>query len=150
MATRPERRSAGQDRWGSGVKSTIFPLRDWRESAKSVRKIKGHETSFTVEPVHEGVERAVVSLEKTGAGQARRIVEPGGHAGLEFIERDGKLFMQIEGQEVQGNLVIDHTHPVATGPSQCDLDALNLLGQTRSYIVEIEGAESGAQIIRSK
>lgn len=26
MATRPERRSAGEDRWGGGVKSTIFHI----------------------------------------------------------------------------------------------------------------------------
>lgn len=69
----------------------------------------------------EGVESAVVSVENR-AGKARRIVVTGGRDGIEFIERDGKLFMQIEGQEVQVKRVIGHTHPVATGPSQGDLD----------------------------
>jgi hypothetical protein len=86
----------------SGTKVILnSPARTQTPPAKFVRELKpgekitdlvneGKSISWT-----EGVESAVVSLEKTGAGKARRIVVTGGHDGIEFIERDGNLFMQI-------------------------------------------------------
>jgi hypothetical protein len=66
------------------------------------------------------------------------------------IDRGGEELAASPFPHPQIKRVIGHTHPVPTGPSQGDLDILNKLGQTRSYIVEIGGAEPGAQIIRPK
>lgn len=91
-------------------------------------------------------EHAVVSLEGTGSGRIQRVIVSGGRDGIEFIERGGNLFVEMEGQLVQVRRVIGHTHPRVTGPSQGDLDALRMLGQTRSYIIELGGETSGTLI----
>jgi len=59
------------------------------------------------------------------------------------------LILEIEGETVEVKRVIGHTHPRATGPSDDDLKALRILGQTRSYIFEI-GGEAGGTLIRPK
>jgi hypothetical protein len=97
----------------------------------------------------EEAEHAVLSLERAGPGKYERVIVKGGRDGIEFVERGGKLFIEIEGKEVPVRRIIGHTHPRATGPSQGDLDALDLLGQSRSYIIEI-GGEPGGQVIRPK
>jgi len=94
-------------------------------------------------------EHAIISLERTGPGRIQRVVVSGGRDGIEFIERGGNLFIEMEGQLVQVRRVIGHTHPRVTGPSQGDLDALRMLGQTRSYIIEI-GGEPGGTLIRPR
>jgi hypothetical protein len=88
-------------------------------------------------------------LREAVLASTKRVIVKGGRDGIEFIERDGKLFIEIEGKEVQVQRIIGHTHPRATGPSQGDMDALSTLGQSRSYIIEI-GGEPGGQIIRPK
>jgi hypothetical protein len=97
----------------------------------------------------EEAEHAVISLERTGPGRIQRVVVSGGRDGIEFIERGGNLFIEMDGQLVQVRRVIGHTHPRVTGPSQGDLDALRMLGQTRSYIIEI-GGEPGGTLIRPR
>ena len=91
----------------------------------------------------------VQGLERTGPGTIQRVVVSGGRDGIEFIERGGNLFIEMDGQLVQVRRVIGHTHPRVTGPSQGDLDALRMLDQTRSYIIEI-GGESGGTLIRPR
>ena len=99
-------------------------------------------------------EHAIVSLEGTGPGRIQRVIVSGGRDGIEFIERDGKLFFTMQGQEVQVRRVIGHTHPIATGPSQGDLNVMSLLGlngkgQSRTYIIEI-GGDPGGTLVRPK
>jgi hypothetical protein len=97
----------------------------------------------------ENAEHAVVSLERTGPGRTQRVIVSGGPGGIDFIEQGGKLYIQMEGQMVQVQRVIGHTHPRVTGPSQGDIDALRTLGQSRTYIIEI-GGEPGGTIVRPK
>ncbi|WP_397570295.1 RHS repeat-associated core domain-containing protein [Schlesneria sp. T3-172] len=92
-------------------------------------------------------EHAIVSL--TGEGKIRRVVVSGGRDGIDFIQKDGKLFFEMDGRLVQVRRVLGHTHPRATGPSQGDLDVMKILGQSRSYIFEI-GGEPGGTIVRPK
>jgi len=92
-------------------------------------------------------EHAIVSL--AGEGRAQRVVVRGGRDGIQFIEEGGKLFFEMDGRLVQVRRVIGHTHPRVTGPSQGDLDVLDILGQRRSYIIEI-GGEPGGAVIRPK
>ncbi|WLD13371.1 RHS repeat-associated core domain-containing protein [Planctellipticum variicoloris] len=92
-------------------------------------------------------EHAIVSL--AGEGKIQRVVVSGGRDGIDFIQKDGKLFFEMDGKLVQVRRVLGHTHPRATGPSQGDLDAMKILGQSRSYIIEI-GGEPGGTIIRPK
>jgi hypothetical protein len=92
-------------------------------------------------------EHAVLSL--AGKGRIQRVVVSGGRDGISFIERNGKLFFEMDGQLVEVRRVLGHTHPRATGPSQGDLDVLGILGQRRSYIFEIGGEPSGT-LIRPK
>ena len=82
-------------------------------------------------------EHAIVSLKTVGAGRVQRVIVSGGRDGIEFIKEKGKLFIEMEGQVVEIRRIIGHTHPRPTGPSQGDLDALAILKQSRSYIVEI-------------
>lgn len=92
-------------------------------------------------------EHAVLSVGERGAGRSQYVVVRGGRDGIEFIERNGELFFEMEGQLVKVKRVIGHTHPIATGPSAGDQEALRILGQTRSYIIEI-GGETGGTLIR--
>lgn len=121
--------------------------------AKFVRQVRPGEK--IVDLIAEGksatwvneAEHAVLSL--VGKGRIQRVVVSGGRDGIDFIEWNGKLFFEMDGQLVEVRRVLGHTHPRATGPSQGDLDVLGILGQRRSYIFEIGGEPSGT-LIRPK
>jgi hypothetical protein len=123
--------------------------------ARFVRRVQPGETITDL--IAEGraatwvneAEHAIISLERTGPGRLQRVVVSGGRDGIEFIERGGNLFFEMEGQLVQVGRVIGHTHPRVTGPSPGDLNALRMLGQTRSSIIEI-GGEPGGTLIRPR
>jgi hypothetical protein len=54
--------------------------------------------------------------------------------------------MDVEGKAVRVIRVLGHTHPRASGPSDCDANALAILGQRRSYLFEIGGDPNGTRI----
>lgn len=123
--------------------------------AKFVREVRPGE--MIVDLIGEGkaatwvneAEHAIISLKRESPGRIQRVVVSGGRDGIDFIERDGKLFVEMEDSPVQVQRIIGHTHPRVTGPSQGDLDALVALGQVRSYIIEL-GGEPGGTLIRPK
>jgi hypothetical protein len=104
-----------------------------------------------------GTEYAVLSIKRAGSDAAERVIVSGGRDGIEFTLRTEevggkqvqKLIFEIERETIEVKRVIGHTHPRATGPSDGDLKALRILGQTRSYIFEI-GGEAGGTLIRPK
>ena len=74
----------------------------------------------------------------------------GGRDGIQFAvkgEGDGRtLHMEVEGGEVQVTWIYWHTHPMVTGPSDGDLEALAILKQSESRIYEIGGEPDGTRI----
>jgi hypothetical protein len=90
-------------------------------------------------------EHAVVRL-ITG----ERAMVRGGARGIEFlVGREEKQVFIIVGEKlVQVRRLYFHTHPRVTGPSADDLEFLDILGQTRSYLFEIGGGAMGTLIRR--
>jgi hypothetical protein len=80
--------------------------------ARFVREVRPGETIADL--IGEGkaatwvneAEHAVISLEKAGPGKIQRVIVSGGRDGIDFIERDGKLFIRIGGHPVQVKRII--------------------------------------------
>ena len=74
----------------------------------------------------------------------------GNRSGITFAvagEGDERtLLVTIDGREVQIRRLLWHTHPRATGPSEGDLKALEILRQAESIIYEIGGDLDGTRI----
>ena len=71
----------------------------------------------------------------------------GGRDGIEFgvVEHEGSWSLEMESGNgsVRVSRIEWHTHPIATGPSDGDREALRILGQTESRIFEIGGDRHG-------
>ena len=82
-----------------------------------------------------------------------RLMVKGGRDGIRFTVKESAegpiLEMKFQERRVRVVRIFGHTHPRATGPSQGDHDALNILGQRRSYIFEI-GGECRGTLVRTK
>jgi hypothetical protein len=93
---------------------------------------------------HE-VEHAVVRL-----ASGERVMVRGGRDGIEFlVEGEGEqrtLHMLIEGRKVQVVRIYGHSHPRVTGPSDGDLEALAILKQKHSYLIEYGVHPRGTRI----
>lgn len=93
----------------------------------------------------EGVEHMVLQLD-TG----ERLMVKGGRDGINFSDKglDGErtLHMKQGGRWALVARIYGHTHPLATGPSDGDLEALVILGQGHSYIFEPGGDRRGTRI----
>ncbi len=74
----------------------------------------------------------------------------GGRDGVTFSLGGGiearSLHMMLKGREVQVGHIYWHTHPRVTGPSDGDLEALEILGQSESVIFELGGDPNGTRI----
>ncbi len=74
----------------------------------------------------------------------------GGRDGIRFgVKGEGPgrtLHMDVEGGEMRVVRIHWHTHPLVTGPSDGDLEALAILGQDESFIYEIGGEKDGTRI----
>jgi hypothetical protein len=123
-------------------------------SAKQVRRIqRGEKIANLVDEAKLGafVAQAEHMILKLATGE--RLMVKGGRDGINFVHKgSGKtqtLHMRVSGRLVRVVRIYGHTHPRVTGPSQKDLDALDVLKQTRSYIFEIGGDRRGT-LIRPK
>jgi hypothetical protein len=90
-----------------------------------------------------GVEVALVAL-TSGA----RVFVSGGRDGIifgvkELAEGVSVLLVDHPGDSLMVSRIDWHTHPVATGPSDGDREAIRMLGQAESRIFEIGGERDG-------
>ncbi|OCA77931.1 hypothetical protein BBH99_10385 [Chryseobacterium contaminans] len=70
-----------------------------------------------------GVEHAVVKLGKNSVAPGARVIVSGGPHGISFGAGEVKT-------------IFGHTHPFVTGASAADFKALEILNQSRQYIIE--------------
>ncbi len=93
----------------------------------------------------ELAEHMVLQLES-----GERLMVKGGREGIRFSVKGTNdrrtLHMNRAGREVRVIRIYGHTHPVVTGPSDGDLEALAILKQRHSYIFEIGGDRRGTRI----
>ena len=78
----------------------------------------------------------------------RRLMVRGGRDGISFTWNETLQVLEMDGpDEVIRVIRIDwHTHPRVTGPSDGDLEALRLLSQDESIIIELGGDRDGTRI----
>ena len=89
-----------------------------------------------------GAEHTVLTL----AGGERPMMM-GGRDGIRFdVEGEGDeqiILVEIEGRRLRVERIDWHTHPVVTGPSDGDREAIRILKQAESRIYEMGGESDG-------
>jgi hypothetical protein len=89
------------------------------------------------------VEVALVTLTSGG-----RVFVSGGRDGITFgvielVDGYPVLLVDRPGYSLMVSRIDWHTHPIATGPSDGDREALRILGQAESRVFEIGGERDG-------
>lgn len=111
---------------------------EWIKPTRSLSELVDAAKALTWEHY---CEHAVVELD-----DGRQALVQGGRLGIKFLKEESRVFVTIECQQYQVTRVVFHTHPLVTGPSDWDLDVLEMLGQKESLLFEIGGEPEGTRI----
>ncbi len=127
-------RRPGRPTWANPLNVEPASFVRWVEDDEALDELvnEARATTWT-----DGVEVALVTLTS-----GRRMFVRGGRDGITFdvmelAEGFSILIVDHPGESLKVSRIDWHTHPIATGPSDGDREAIRLLGQAESRIFEI-------------